>query len=114
MKKKLVFVEGPDREGTELENAVAFGLSRDFDVRIISDLLYLETFFREEQTLDVLLVDEEFYGEYLSRHNIGKIFVLTPECELTAEGPEAQAVPADMEVQALVELIGENSEERED
>lgn len=77
MEKTLVFVQAPEHAGSQLEKVIAYSFSPEWKVQIIWDLDYLEEYFQQKRTLDVLLVEEEFYGKYLKGHQIGKTVVLS-------------------------------------
>lgn len=77
MEKTLVFAEAPEHAGSQLEKEVAYRLAPEWKVQIIWDLDYLEEYFQQERQLDALLVEEEFYGKYLKRHQIAKTVVLS-------------------------------------
>lgn len=106
MKRKLVFAADSETYQQGLEEALVMGLSSGFDLHVITDLHYLEGFFREERELDVLVTAEEFYGEYLNRHRIGKIYVLSPDAEhFCAVGPQAEAVSEKIAPELLAAII---------
>lgn len=50
------------------------------DLEIISDQNYFEQLFSSPQTLDILIVSEDFYSVNIQKHNIGTIFLLTEQC----------------------------------
>lgn len=105
MKKLLVFAEAPERKRQELETAVIFGLSDLFDIQIISELDYLEEYFREPRAVDLLLVEEEFYGPYLDRHQIGLTAVLEEEGMESRQEGGTYFLAAHMPAEEIVELV---------
>lgn len=110
MKKKLVFAADSEKYQQALEEALVIGLSSSFDIHVITDIHYLEYFFREEKTLDILVTAEEFYGPYLQRHRIGEIYVLTLDAEHFQEaGPRAEAIAEEIMPDLLAALIAKKS-----
>ncbi len=64
-----------------LEVGLAERLYETAEIEIISDEEYFEEYFTAPRDVDVLVVDEKFNNETLSRHNIKKIFCLTEDME---------------------------------
>ena len=57
-------------------------------VQFITDSAYVEKFFADRKQIDLLVVDQRSYGEYLQMHEIGNIFLMTPEVEVGRIYPE--------------------------
>lgn len=51
------------------------------DIEIITDSSYLNELFFSPQTIDVLIVSEDFYDMSLQRHNISHVFVMCEQME---------------------------------
>lgn len=49
------------------------------DLEVISDKKYFEKLFSYPQTVDILIISEEFYSLHLQKHNIGNIFLMTEQ-----------------------------------
>lgn len=60
-----------------LEMKMAFSFSDVVSIEIISSKEYFGDFFSKPQTIDVLVIEEEYYDSSLYRHNIKKIVVLS-------------------------------------
>lgn len=57
-------------------------------MQIITDPAYAKGFFHTPRTIDLLVADEHFYGDYLEEHSIGKILILVPGIEIERRVPD--------------------------
>lgn len=105
MEKLVVFVEAPEHAGSQLEKKIAFRLSSEWKVQIIWDLDYLEEYFQQERVIDVLLVEDEFYGKYLKRHQIGKTVVLNQGEAQEIQEPEVFCMNSESDPAEIIEFL---------
>ncbi len=87
-KIKVLLADTDERYLTPLERRFVDGLGAQADINVITDRNYLNTYFSKPQSLDLLLINEEFYDSGIGRHNIGNIFLLCeqpPEDSSTGE-----------------------------
>lgn len=75
----IVIVETDKTYLMPIEMKVAETLMDSVDIEIISDIDYFEEYFIAPRKIDVLVINQKLYNESLSKHNIGKTFVLTEE-----------------------------------
>jgi MinD-like ATPase involved in chromosome partitioning or flagellar assembly len=57
------------------------------DVQILTDQACIDEYFSRKRTIDVLIIDQNNYGEYLSEHAIRQTFLMIPEIALDREIP---------------------------
>ncbi len=62
-----------------LEDKITTELSDQFDIEIITEEEYFNTFFSSPQKIDNLIVSQELYSSTLTRHNVTNTFILTEE-----------------------------------
>lgn len=84
-KIKVLLADEDERYLAPLERRFIDGLGVNADINVITDKNYLNTFFSKPQSLDLLMINEDFYDSGIGRHNIGCIFLL---CE---QPPEASS-----------------------
>lgn len=96
---KLVIYDSDYDYLKSLEEKLIRRFSDRVQIQMITDPSYGEVFFRTPRNIDVLVVDEHFYGPYLEEHDIGQILVLVPGIEISTELPEY--------VQQLVKYVPE-------
>lgn len=97
---KLVILDSDYEYLKPLEEALIRRFSDQVQIQIITDPAYADVFFHTTRSIDVLVVDEHFYGPYLDEHSIGHILVLVPGIEISPHLPE--------HVKQLVKYIPEN------
>lgn len=64
-----------------LEKQLILQFADRADIQIITDPAYREQYFSMRRNIDLLVTGQEFYGEYLEKHNIAHILVLKKEEE---------------------------------
>lgn len=80
MAKPLIVVVESDLEHLiPLQLKLAETLIDVADFEVISDREYMEEYFIAPRTIDILVIEEDLYSERLSRHMIGKTYVLTDD-----------------------------------
>lgn len=70
------------------------------DVQIITDESYLDKWFAEKREIDVLIIDQNHYGDYLAEHVIHQTFLMIPEIDIEQKAPR--------NVSVLVKYLPEN------
>ncbi len=85
---KLVILDSDYDYLKPLEEELIRRFSDRIQIQIITDPGYADGFFHAPRNIDLLVVDEHFYGPYLDEHNIGQILVLVPGIEMLAGLPD--------------------------
>ena len=85
-------------------------------IQIITDPNYMEVYFRTPRTIDILVVDQSFYGPYLEEHTIQHILLLVPEVDIEKSFPDKVKVmmkflPQEEILQAIDDLMKPEDEE---
>ncbi len=93
-----------------LEKQIILQFSDRADIQFITDSLYREQYFGSLKSIDLLVTAQEFYGQYLQKHNIPNILILKREEEGSPmEIEEPVDLPEDFEVTVnLDELMAED------
>ena len=85
---QLVIVDPEDRFIGHAEEAVIRRYADQVTVQIITQRDFMEAFFEELQTIDVLVIDSDLYGEHLQKHHIGHTLLLVSEVGVDDVFPE--------------------------
>lgn len=90
MKKKpqLVIIDTDYDYLKNMEADVIRRFSRTAEVQFITDAGYVDAWFSEQQTIDLLVVDDENYGEQLTGQNIHHIFLMTDQMDSERSYPD--------------------------
>lgn len=90
MKKKpqLVIIDTDYDYLKNIEENVIRRFSRMAEVQFITDAGYVDAWFSEQQSIDLLVVDDENYGEQLTGQMIHHIFLMTDQLDSDRTYPE--------------------------
>jgi len=90
MKKKpqLVIIDTDYDYLKNIEADVIRRFSRTAEVQFITDAGYVDAWFSERQSIDLLVVDSENYGEQLIGQKIHHIFLMTDQLDSSRSYPE--------------------------
>lgn len=115
---KLVILDSDYEYLKPLEEALIRRLSDRVQIQIITDPAYADVFFHTPRTIDVLVVDEHFYGPYLDEHTIGQILVLVPGIEIMPKLPKnvrqlVKYIPEEEILKAIEKMLKAETKERE-
>lgn len=93
-----------------LEKQIILQFSERADIQFITDPAYREQYFSSMRNIDLLVTGQDFYGEYLRKHNIAHTLVLKKEEEGSPMEIERPVdLPEDFEVTVnLDELMAED------
>ena len=106
---RLVIVETDYSDVKPWEEEIIRRYAGHVQVHIITDPDYVEEFFGEKQEIDLLMIDEDSYGDFLREHSIRKIFLLAYEFPSDQEYPSHVSVLLkDLPEEIILERI-ENS-----
>lgn len=75
-KIRIVLADTDEKYLMPLEKRFIEGFGDRGELHIITDKSYVQTFFSEPQTLDILIINENLYEEEYEKHNIANIFLL--------------------------------------
>lgn len=87
-KPHLVIIDTDYDYLKNIEADVIRRFSRDAEVQIITDAGYVDAWFSEQQSIDLLIVDSENYGELLVGQKIHHIFLMVDHIESDRTYPE--------------------------
>ena len=62
------------------------------DVQIITDEAFMDIWFQEKREIDVLIIDQNHYGDYLKEHVIRQTFLMIPEIDIEQKTPRNVSV----------------------
>lgn len=62
------------------------------DVQIITDEAFMDVWFQEKREIDVLIIDQNHYGDYLKEHVIRQTFLMIPEIDIEQKAPRNVSV----------------------
>lgn len=74
---KILLADSDETYLASLEKYFIEYYTHSAELHLITEKDYLELFFSEPQTFDLLIIDEKLYNQSFSRHNIKNIFLLT-------------------------------------
>lgn len=83
----LVIIDTDSEYVKGIEEDVIRNYAERVDVQILTDQSYIDAYFSEKRDIDVLIVDENNYGPYLSEHNIRQTFLMLSEIAIDREVP---------------------------
>ena len=89
-KHNLVIIDTDYEYVKSIEEDLIRRYADSVDVQILTDQSYIDEFFSVKREIDVLLVDQNNYGEYLSEHAIRQTFLMIPEIAI------GQTIPANV------------------
>lgn len=58
------------------------------EIQIITEPKYIEEYFAEKREIDVLVIDQNSYGEYLEKHSIRHVLLMAPEIQVGRTFPD--------------------------
>ncbi len=109
---KLVMMDPDYGYLKTLEKQVILQFADRTDIQLITDPAYREQYFSSMRSIDILVTSQEYYGEYLQKHNISHILVLKKEEKKEEDLMELEKpvdLPEDFEVTVnLDELMAED------
>lgn len=88
-KLKLVILDSDYEYLKPMEEELIRRFSRRARIQIITDPAYARVFFHTPRTIDLLVADAHFYGDYLEEHSVGKVLVLVPGIEIERKTPDS-------------------------
>ncbi|MBR2188927.1 MAG: AAA family ATPase [Eubacterium sp.] len=88
----LVIIDSDYEYVRSIEPEIIRKYAEKVDVQIITDEAYIEKYFSEPRAIDVLIIDEHNYGEYLKNHEIHQTFLMLPEIDIERSVPRNVSV----------------------
>ena len=106
----IVIVDEDYEQLRPLEAMVIQEFARRADVQIITREDFREAYFAVIRKIDLLVIDQKYYGEYLDRHEIANLLVLVSEVELGFTYPNSvhtmvKYLPAKEILATMIELL---------
>ena len=86
-KHNLVIIDTDYEYVKSIEEDLIRRYADSVDVQILTDQAYIDEYFSEKREIDVLIIDQNNYGDYLSEHAIRQTFLMIPEIALDQEIP---------------------------
>jgi MinD superfamily P-loop ATPase len=86
-KHKLVIIDTDYEYLRSIEEDLIRRYAQSVDMHILTDQAYIDEYFSTKQEIDVLIVDQNNYGEYLQEHSIRQTFLMLPEIALDLDIP---------------------------
>lgn len=78
MKKPIVILADPDEEYLiHLELKLIQDFGDKIDLRIMSDEEYIKAYFKEPQKVDLMIINKNYIGEWIDKHNVSIVFLLS-------------------------------------
>ena len=88
----LVIIDTDYEYVRTIEEGVIRRYADKVDVRIITDEACIERYFEEHRSIDVLIIDQNNYGDYLKEHDIRQTFLMLPEIQIDRKVPRNVSV----------------------